>query len=364
MKYWAPPTKGYATYKPKVIKALDGGNYIASIKKDGEWERFVKTEDGELYLQGRGISTVTGTHLNKIDHVEHLKDSFNQMPNGSVVLGELYYQEGDSTDVSSILRCKPPKANARQREDYGYLRFYIYDVLAWDGEDYSEKPFDTRWFALSLLSLKDYPYIDFAEFKHIDDYAMAKEFLTEAFENEEEGLVCVRKDKPYMPGKRQAWSSIKMKRESKEMDVVITNVLPPTIAYAGEHIDNWPYWAQSRANGFAKLPLGLQTESSREANPDMIAVSKNFYYDMYSAVEVSAYDNDGNLVFLTRVGSGLNEKNKKAMGKNPASFIGKPAVVTCMEITKDGSLRQPRFIKFRTDIDAEDCTLDKIMGEE
>ena len=109
-KYWSFP-KAYKGDKKKETKyMITCGDYIGSLKQDGHYARFIKDEDGNMILQGR-TKSVSGEYLNKIDWVPQCHSFFDSLPNGTCLLGELYFpnQKG-SRKVTTILGCLKNKA--------------------------------------------------------------------------------------------------------------------------------------------------------------------------------------------------------------------------------------------------------------
>ena len=59
----------------------------------------------------------------------------------------------------------------------------------------------------------------------------------------EEGVVLKKKDFPYQPGKRPAWSSVKVKKHDT-VDVIIGGFEDATKEYNGKDLPGWIYWEQ------------------------------------------------------------------------------------------------------------------------
>ena len=131
-KYWSFPKSYKKDSKAETRNMIFSGDYLGTRKMDGAYYRFVKDMDGNMVLQGRSRS-VSGEFLNKIDWIPHLHNFFNSLPNGTCLLGELYFptHEG-SSEVTKIIGCKTPKAIERQANDK--LHYYIFDVWAFDVE--------------------------------------------------------------------------------------------------------------------------------------------------------------------------------------------------------------------------------------
>ena len=103
-KYWSPTSTWTPERKKQEVKdAIFSGNYIGARKMDGAFYEFIKDEDGNMELIGRSKS-VNGDYLNKIGHVPQLHDFFNSLPNGTCLLGEIYFPKNEgSNHVTTIM---------------------------------------------------------------------------------------------------------------------------------------------------------------------------------------------------------------------------------------------------------------------
>jgi ATP-dependent DNA ligase len=52
-----------------------------------------------------------------------------------------------------------------------------------------------------------------------------------------------------------------------------------------------------------------------------------------------------------RCGSGFDDATREAMAKAPNDYIGKVAEIRYLEVTEDGSLRHPSFLRWREEKD-------------
>ena len=131
-KYWYF-SKTYKGNVQEEIKQLIYSNfYLGSEKKDGCYYRFVKDDNGKCFLIARNKS-VNGTATDKIAWVPQLHDFFSQLPNGTCLVGELFFpQNPGSRRVTTIMGCLSDKAIARQQKG-DKLHYYIFDVYAYAG---------------------------------------------------------------------------------------------------------------------------------------------------------------------------------------------------------------------------------------
>lgn len=316
-KYWKLPKN-----KKHLIKNyLDSEDYIPMVKYDGYWARAI-ISNGEVLIQSRGISKVTGTYGEYHEKVPHITEELlKSFPSGTVVLGELYYPSSEKNvqDVGSILRCKPPKAVSRQKKNEDKLHFAMFDILSLDGEPKEEESFNKRFTNLNSI------FTNNCDYTHVSEYAPAGEgeyLLKRTLESGGEGIILIKKTESYNIGGAKAWHSIKVKKEMGEIEVPIIKTIDPEREYKGENPD-WPY----KENG----------------EP----VSK-FYYNGWKKGIIFMYN--GNEISAT---SGITEEDGEYLSSEEAqkSYAEGSlyAVVTGMEITKD-SIRHPVVVRLRDDI--------------
>ena len=348
MKYFAPPsTMSADTRRTKLEQMIDSGNYMFGLKTDGNWTRAVITKDRQA-LQTRGISTVTKTYGEVQDKVLFWDDVCSPFSDTTVILGEVYLPDGIDKDVGSILRCLPPKAIARQKDNP--LRWRIFDVLVLDGMDMMDWPFEER-------------------IGHIPEVVGFFDKMGEIFAAGGEGCVCYRKDCKYIPGKRgpHAWDTVKVKQEiSSEIDAFITGIVPGERVYTGKDLGTWQLWENQRTG--EKLVGSYFGEY--QTGGAYIPITKNYFNNWPGAIQVSVYDSNKNEIPLCKV-SGLTEDFKSSLRDDPERWIGCPVSLSGMMVSSakadaEGngiSIRHPLLKRIReNDISKEDCTLAKILG--
>ena len=132
-KYWSFPSGYKKDSKAETQNMIFSGDYVGARKMDGAFYKFIKDENGNMELIGRSKS-VKGDYINKIEWVPQLHEFFNSLPTGTRLLGELYFPEKEgSSNVTTIMGCLPQKARERQEKGMK-LHYYIFDVLAFNGE--------------------------------------------------------------------------------------------------------------------------------------------------------------------------------------------------------------------------------------
>lgn len=340
----------FQVYEPmKVAKApenyleiLSHERIIGSVKKDGYWETLVK-ENNQVYMFSRSISKTTGFYSEKIDNVPHIKEwAMKNLPNGTCLIGEAYYPGGTSKDVTKILGCLPEKAIQRQNDSYGKLHYYIHDIVKYNGYDYvlNQIPYGERYSALCR-------YIDI-QAEHIPEVEVAGVWdsiyvnLANITERElslgEEGMVFRTESGLYLPGKRRPNVMFKIKEHIDSIDLVITEILDPEKEYTGKDLLNWEYFKNGRP------------------------VTKAYYYGWKNAFELSAYDNEGNLIPIGRVASGITDAMKKDIAENPQNYLNKVCEIQAMSVDKkEHTLRHPVFVRIREDKNPKDCKIKDIF---
>lgn len=317
---------------------------IGTIKKDGYWSQLVKDEN-EVHLYSRTVSKKTGYYSDNIDKVPHIKDwAMNELPNGTCIIGEVYYPNGTSKNVTSVLGALPEKAIERQKGEYGKIHFYMHDILAYNGEDYvmNNMTYDYRYSNLCEHIDIATPLIPELEVARCYDnaYLDLNKVTIDKLAAGEEGMVFRVENGLYAPGKRQPKVMFKIKQAQNDIDFVITEVLPPEYLYTGKESETWRY-------------------KDKEGN----LITKAAYYGWAGALRLGAYDNAGNLVSVGRVSSGLTDNLKADLAANPDKYIGTVVEVNCMSLDKENkTFRHPYLSRLRPDKPAQDCKLEEIFS--
>lgn len=356
------------------------GEYFAQIKKDGYWYQFEKDFDGNMHLWSRNVSVVTGMLTEKSANVPEIILALEGVPNGTVIIGEIYYPGKRSKDVTPIMGALPELAIERQNGAYGHLHYYVHDIIYYNGHDLTKVRADVRYELLKRVYYKyefnsvweeGAPLIELAE--RIDDNI--QEAVAAALAAGEEGMVLKKRTAPYTPGKRPIWDTIKIKK-TDTCDAVIMGTEPATVAYdgkldlgynySGPDAKEWPYWAvyvtEEEPSGpitrkLHNVPLG-EKEVIKGINYSTRPITKAAYYGWDTAIRIGAYDGD-NLVSIGTVSSGLSDDDKK----NLKSYIGKVCELAGMEKDRTAhTLRHFHFKRIREDKNPQECSLDSIFG--
>jgi len=364
MKYFAPPnTLSKDSRQMRLEQMAKSGDYLFGLKTDGNWSRAVITKE-RCALQTRGISKTTGTYGEVQDKVLFWNDICDAFSSTTVILGEIYLPGGIDKDCGAILRCLSPKALARQKVTP--LRWRIFDILALDGDDYMDQPFEYRISHIpEVVGRINSPLVEGVEYYEMDDTFFDK--MAEIFATGGEGAVCYRKDSIYIPGKRgpHAWDTCKVKQEiTSEIDCVITGTVSGEKIYTGKDMSEWELWENQKTG---ELVYGLYF-GEYQTGGAYLPVTKNYYNNWPAAIQVGVYNKDDQLIPLCKV-SGLTEDFKTELRDHLEDWIGVPVSISGMMVsearaTKDGegiSIRHPLLKRIRKDdINPKDCTLAKI----
>jgi len=353
-KYWDIPSTT-KNKKEKIHAAILTGAYGATIKKDGEYIRAIYDTDGEIYILGRGTNAKAVHNLN--EHLVFLstwlKEHFKP---GTCLLGELYVPGKNSAAIRAYTGSLVPKSLKNQAALPP--RYYIFDVWAINGHNMMEYPYSARYNTVDGLSkVQKHPQIDYA--KMVTGSSEILDYIATAFENGEEGCVLVKLDSVVTPDKRTAWKTIKVKKQfQNNLDCFFTGRYKEgTKDYTGSEIENWSYWYNIKTGQLINEKKYPEYVAGESIEP----ITKNYFLGYPGSLEVGVYKGT-EIISLCNV-SGINDDLKMKFIMDRDSIIMRPIIITGMEATEDKSIRHPKFLGFRDDIDIKECIYEKIFGE-
>lgn len=330
------------------LSTVKNKDYLGQIKKDGYYYALYK-ENGEVRLFSRSKSKKTGFFSEKIDNVPHIKAwAEENLPNGTILIGEIYYPGGKSSDVTKIMGALPDKAAVRQQGDYGYISYWLHDILKYGGKSYMELPFERRFSNLCEHIDLDTPLIPQIEVAGVADgiYCLIDETSESYLEQGEEGMVWKLKSGLYLPGKRPK-DNFKIKQETT-FDAVIMGFVEPEIQYSGTEIETWQYWKETFVPG--------------RVAPLRTPVTKAYYNGWKVGFEVGAYDGDGKLVSIGTITSGMTDELRADAAAHPEKYLGQVLEIQCMSVDKkEHSIRHGRLMRLRDDKNAAECTMESVF---
>ncbi len=377
MKIWKLP----AGKEFMLSEMCQNGDYFLEEKIDGAWYQYEKT-DNYAYLFGRGESKVTGVLTEKSANVPHIMEALSCLPKNTILIGEIYVPGGTSKNVTSIMGCLPELAIKRQENNP--IHYYVHDIILYDNINLMGEGAKGRYDILEAIWKKhDLNKYDFLRLAAKVDENLEEE-ISRILKSGGEGAVLKKKDYPYVPGKRPAWSTIKVK-QMDSIDLVCIGLCDATKEYTGKDMEIWPYWETDQFNFSLKgeeVPpkkIVYMVDSDKTVNNDRTTVmvdtchygqegwrpiTKPYFLGWKTAIEIGAYDNEGNLKLLGTVSSGLTDEDKQNMSMNPKDYIGKVVSLDCMSIDrKEKTLRHPVFKAWRDDKPATDCIISEIFKE-
>lgn len=353
MKYWSY-TKAAKNPKEEIRNFIFSGDYCGALKRDGYYERIVKDDDGEVFMIARnpGVNGV----INKVEWVPHLKYFFDSIPNGTVLLCEIYLEglEG-SKNVTKYLGCSKDECIRRMARDGRYLKLYVFDICAYAGVNLNEKPIEQRITHLQNFagSIEYNAHVEYATYYWGEElWEKLQAYLAAG----NEGVVILRKDCPIYFKRTPARMSIKVKKELQQtIDCFFTgHATIPTKEYSGKEIEKWRYWVNTVTD--ERLEEGLHYFEMTQGAP-IEPVTKPYYYEWGGSLEIALVKRDK----VVPIGwlSGVTDEIKA----NPMVYKGRCIEVSAMEIMEDShALRHAKMIQFRDDLTIHDCTWEKVFS--
>ena len=333
MKYYNPvePAEGTAAFtKRQNMIENKQGEYVASIKNDGDWSMMIHVSKDVNIIRSRSISKVTGAYGLYTDKLPQICEEMNLLPDNTVLLGEVCWHKPhtNANTVGTILRCLAAKAVERQKENK--LFDVVFDMLMLGNEDMCDMPYEARISIINNLfrTYQGFHYITPTEFRNIPDY---QSWADEIIDNGGEGLVIQDKTNSYMPGTRTAWKTLKLKQHTPEMELKVLESIEPNKLYDGDDKEHWAYWYQDMPNA--------------NKQEDNVQVTKPYFMGWKNGVIV---DYNGVPV---RVTSGMSDDDRAWLATAEAQEAIKRgdviATVKAMSENDLKSLRHPVLVRLR-----------------
>lgn len=371
MRIWQLPDNK----KHELSQHCNSKEYFAQEKVDGFWYQFEKT-DNYNYLFSRTVSAKDGLLVEKSANVPHLTNFLaSKLPPKTTIIGEIYYPGKTSKDATVVMGCLPEKAIERQKDNPIY--YYLHDIIQYDGINLINVKAELRYKILSkiweLHELNTCKYLRLADFvtENIEEY------IENILSNGGEGVVLKQKKAIYYPDKKPAWTSIKVKKHG-DADVVCMGFCDATKYYDGklDLLNNyggkdaleWPYWVNEEMDlstgliiSEKKIPIN-ERMTIRGTNFRTVPVTKGYYYNWKTSIEIGAYNDIGELIKIGTVSSGLDDSTKEEISKNSKNYLNKVIQVGYMEKDfNEKTLRHPTFELWRFDKNSTECTLKEIF---
>jgi ATP-dependent DNA ligase len=361
-RYWSlPKSKDPKIEIPNLVFGLE---YIAARKIDGQFLMIIKDNNGNFYARPRNKG-VNGEYPNKIDWMPQIKSALQNIPNGTVLIGELYvpHHEG-SKNVTKIAGCLLDKSLKRQEDEDWRLHFYCFDCLAFNGHNIMNKSLEERLQYMRDLELNQ--YLKWSGYIHEAIYYEGQElwdYIGEVLAEGGEGVVLQKRDSHYAPGKRTAWKSCKVKKEIEHtVDCFLTgNFKKSTKSYQGlQNLEEWPYWQHLRTGEKMKGYYYQDFKCGATIEP----ISKGYFYNFAGSIEIALYDEDKNKIIPCGWISNITEEVRKGIVENPELWKKKVVEISAMDIDEDSKkFRHGKIINWRQPEDKKwyECSLSQIL---
>ena len=345
--------------------ACESGNYFGQLKKDGYWYQ-AEIHQEHSYLFSRSASTVTKLQTEKSANVPHIMEVLNTLPAGTILIGEIYYPNGTSKNVTSIMGCLAPKAIERQNSSYGKIHYYIHDILMYKGINFVEQK-TNNWDRYKILQkifalhgLDKYDFLELAEAWEDNLYSRVGDSLAAG----EEGMVIKAKDGIYEPGKRPT-TNLKAKQVDFT-DAIVIGFKNPNEEYDGKEIENWQYWEHFGYEDieYNSLCKGFYYEEYLENKEHIRPVTKAYFMGWFNArIRIGAYDENGNIKEIGAIHSGISDEMKKDMTENPDNYLNKVVKIQCMSLDKkEKTIRHGYYKGKHLDKNPTECTIKDIFS--
>lgn len=394
---------------------LNSIDYIAEEKLDGT-RCLMYLREGANRLFSRRISKKTDWYAENTDSLPHLRDF--EVPEeyyGTVLDGEMRIDGKEFKEVSSTLNCKWDEAILRQSE-LGYITLHAFDIIYFKGVYVAKLPLIKRKELLKqVIDALDFEYIQ-EEFYTRDTTVVEidLDLLTkyhngdlEAYSNLT-GNITVNIEEDYEPfyieiDKRTWYEYILAKggeglmlknirgtyrhargreytkwKKFNTYDVVILDYIEPTRDYTGKELNNpkatWEYWCNPTTNAISIDKTITMIEGDKLG---LIPCTKHFAMKWIGTVkygvlidfeELEKWRKNNpkekpELIVLNNreyivVGecSGFDEDTREYITNHKEQLLETVIEVGANDILKTGKLRHPRFIRFRSDKEAERCS--------
>ena len=295
-----------------IAEPFDGGDWVFEVKWDG-FRIVARIEDGEVTLFSRGGKDVTKTY-------PAVAAALTKVKRTAVLDGELVALDDKGRSRFQLLQ--------RAQKEKARLRYCVFDLLFFDGEDLRARPLLERKRGLKAMLPQD------AALKYSAHVAAkGKSFFQKAKRAGLEGIMAKRAEGLYYSGKRtREWLKIKT---TFRQEVVIVGFTPP----------------EGSRRYFGSLVLALRdrgkwTYAGRAGTGFDSASLKTIHDRMRPLIRREK-------PFAERV------PEEKATTWLKPELVGE---VKFTEWTEDGQMRHPAFMGLRSDKRATDVVRERAVA--
>jgi ATP-dependent DNA ligase len=302
----------------KLMDDLERPHLVAEPKMDGS--RYVLYIGGCPYgrrtsntLLSRRVSTVDLKHVDRTLNVPHITGTCYEDLFGTVLDGEI--QSVDFLSTNSIMNSSPNLAVEKQKE-IGPVNYFVFDITHFRGKDIRNLPLEKRRKVLSeVVKRIGNPSVKLMPQVSSEEYDLSVYFNT-LVNDGGEGIIVKDLRQAYGVG----WAKMK-----KSYDVSC-------------FISGFKQGSGKYSEGVGSIALSVYHEGE--------------------PVEIG-------------FASGFTDDIRADMGENPGKYLRRVVDIFTQEIqdskrskdNKVGRLRHPTFFRFRDDLNAEDCTSEKLWSD-
>lgn len=390
-------------------------NYFAEEKFDGH-RGIIQVGHRGVRVFSRTISKKTKWFTENTGNVPHITRAFSTRYQGGTILDGEFVQSSygaNSNNVQRVMGSLPERAKEIQEKE-GYLEYVAFDILYYRGVNVQNLPlYQRKALLLEILDEVNCGSIRYAEmkfdnktfdrfYKQVAEWGgeMLADEMTKYIElmdytyffegilaNDGEGIML--KDMYGVYEQKRSKLILKVKGVST-WDCVVMGFTEPTRIYDGKELDKWRYWSDSSFKCEREaLYINENPNPVKLQSIGHVPVTKPYFMGWCGAIQFGVWKefvnvgfeesvlnqmyDEGNLrdfggktYILMHVGDckGLTEKELENIKNNGDDLIGKVVEVKAngiLDITK-GSLRHPRFVKFRSDKENEMCTFENHLS--
>jgi len=275
---------------------LDGGRYLLYLNFNPYTEKEITT----LLSRRRGDD---GQFINKTLNVPHITAKDYSTLGLTVLDGECFLKDFKTT--ISIMNSSPVTAKIKQKRGF-LIRFFVWDILCYEGEDVRRKPLSERRQIL----------IDVVELMANESVIVLPQWAHNEIESKFNMLVKGGGEGLILKDIRLAYGlGWQKKKKSYEVSCFISGF----------------------KNGTGK------------------------YDGMVGSIAISVFD--GKKIVEVGFASGFSEKIRMSMTRFPKSYLGKVVDIFAHEISLSNRLRHPTFYRFRPDMSDDECTIEKLKED-
>lgn len=193
----------------------EGDDWVHEIKFDGY--RMI------CRIDGSDVQFLTRNHNDWTKRLKDLAAVASKLPCQQAILdGEVVVMQADgTTDFQSL-------QNAFRDSQTDAMKYYVFDLLHWNGHNLTQLPLEERKVALQKLLDNDETREVLRFSEHVT--GQGDDFKQQACRLHLEGMISKRRDQPYRPGRGTDWVKVKC---SHDDEFVIGGYTDPAGARAG-----------------------------------------------------------------------------------------------------------------------------------